>query len=116
MSAKLKTKTSDSSLKTLKIKFSAFDDRVLDNCVNKIINIVTSGGASHRGAIPLPTIRQRISLNRSPHIDTKSKEIFYISHHKRLLYVMLTGGSQVMHDLKSIEIPSGVHVAIESIN
>ena len=40
------------------------------------------------GPIPLPTIKNRYTVLRSPHVDKKSREQFEIRTHKRLLDIL----------------------------
>jgi hypothetical protein len=41
-----------------------------------------------RGPIPLPTADRAFTVNRSPHVDKKSREQFEIRTHKRLLDIV----------------------------
>ena len=41
-----------------------------------------------RGPIPLPTKIEKFTVNRSPHVDKKSREQFEIRTHKRLLDIV----------------------------
>ena len=63
----------------------AFDHRVLDVSTLEIVNTARRTGADVRGPIPLPTKFERYTVNRSPHVDKKSREQFEIRTHKRLL-------------------------------
>ena len=99
----------------IKIKLFSFDNRSLDECVGQIIDTVVKGGGDYTGPIPMPTKTKRYVLNRSPHIDTKSKEIYYIHHHCRVLYVIAPDGSQAIRDLRSIEIKPGIGVEIKNV-
>ena len=41
-----------------------------------------------RGPIPLPTRKERFTVNRSPHVNKKSREQFEIRTHKRILDIV----------------------------
>jgi len=45
-------------------------------------------GAQVRGPIPLPTRIEKFTVNRSPHVDKKSREQFEMRTHKRLLDIV----------------------------
>ena len=62
----------------IRIRLKAFDHRVLDNSTHEIVNTAKRTGADVRGPIPLPTKIERFTVNRSPHVDKKSRELFEI--------------------------------------
>ena len=70
---------------TIRIRLKAFDHRVLDVSTKEIVNTAKRTGADVRGPIPLPTRIERFTVNRSPHVDKKSREQFEIRTHKRLI-------------------------------
>ncbi len=72
----------------IRIRLKAFDHRILDNSTREIVNTAKRTGAQVRGPIPLPTGIERFTVNRSPHIDKKSREQFEIRTHKRLLDII----------------------------
>ena len=45
-------------------------------------------GAQIAGPIPLPTMKNKYCVLRSPHVDKKSREQFEIRTHKRLLDIL----------------------------
>ena len=71
----------------IRIKLQAYDHRLLDQSVKEIVNTAKRTGAQVRGPIPMPTRIQRYTVNRSPHIDKKSREQFEFRHHNKLLIV-----------------------------
>ena len=66
----------------IRIRLKAFDHRVLDQSTREIVNTAKRTGARVRGPIPLPTRIERFTVNRSPHIDKKSREQFEIRTHQ----------------------------------
>jgi small subunit ribosomal protein S10 len=62
----------------IRIRLKAFDHRVLDQSVREIVGTAKRTGARVRGPIPLPNRIERFTVNRSPHIDKKSREQFEI--------------------------------------
>jgi small subunit ribosomal protein S10 len=65
------------------------------------------------GPIPLPTNIARFTVNRSPHVDKKSREQFEVRTHKRLLDI-LEPTSQTVDALMKLELPAGVDVEIKA--
>ena len=56
----------------IRIRLKAFDHRVLDHSTREIVNTAKRTGATVRGPIPLPTLIERFTVNRSPHVNKKS--------------------------------------------
>jgi small subunit ribosomal protein S10 len=69
----------------IRIRLKAYDFRILDQSVGEIVETVKRTGGRVAGPIPLPTRIERFTVNRSPHVDKKSREQFEIRTHKRLL-------------------------------
>ena len=66
----------------------AYDHRLLDQSTTEIVETAKRAGARVAGPIPLPTMKNRYTVNRSPHVDKKSREQFEIRTHKRLLDIL----------------------------
>lgn len=97
---------------TISIRLRAYDHRVLDTSVKDIVNTAKRTGAQVRGPIPLPTLIERFTVNRSAHIDKKSREQFEIREHKRLLYIE-DPTPPTIDALMKLDLPAGVDVEIK---
>jgi len=96
----------------IRIRLKAFDHRVLDQSTSEIVNTAKRTGARVRGPIPLPTRIERFTVNRSPHIDKKSREQFEIRTHKRLLDIV-DPTPQTVDALMKLDLAAGVDVEIK---
>ena len=96
----------------IRIRLKAFDHRVLDQSTSEIVNTAKRTGAQVRGPIPLPTKIERYTVNRSPHIDKKSREQFEIRTHKRLLDI-IDPTPQTVDALMKLDLAAGVDVEIK---
>ncbi|MEC8479168.1 MAG: 30S ribosomal protein S10 [SAR324 cluster bacterium] len=96
----------------IKVRFKAYDDKLLDQTVGEIVHTVRRTGAQIVGPIPLPTRINKFTVLRSPHVDKKSREQFEVRTHKRLLYIMDTT-PQTMDALMRLDISAGVDIAIK---
>ena len=56
----------------IRIKLQGFDYRVIDQSAQDIVETAKRSGARVSGPIPLPTRIEKLSVNRSPHVDKKS--------------------------------------------
>jgi len=97
--------------KKLRLKLKAFDHRVLDQALVDIVKAVNITGAKLRGPIPMPMKIERYTVNRSPHVDKKSREQFEIRIHSRIM--VIDPNANTVNSLMSLELPSGVDVSIE---
>ena len=65
------------------------------------------------GPIPLPTIKNRWTVKRSPHVDKKSREQFEVRTHRRLLDIF-EPTPQTVDALMKLDLPAGVDVEIKA--
>ena len=96
----------------IRIRLKAFDHRILDQSTLEIVNTARRTGAGVIGPIPLPTKCERFTVNRSPHVDKKSREQFEIRTHKRLLDI-LDPTPQTVDALMKLDLAAGVDVEIK---
>ena len=99
----------------IRIRLKAYDYRVLDQSAHEIVDTARRTGARVVGPIPLPTHIGRYTVNRSPHVDKKSREQFEIRTHKRLLDIF-EPTSQTVDALMKLELPAGVDVEIKAFD
>jgi small subunit ribosomal protein S10 len=96
----------------IRIHLRGYDHRLLDTSTREIIDSVKKTGASVSGPIPLPTKRNVVTVNRSPHADKKSREQFEMRVHKRLLEIM-EASNKTVDALQKLDLPAGVDVEIK---
>ena len=96
----------------IRIRLKAFDHRILDNSTQEIVNTAKRTGADVRGPIPLPTKLERFTVNRSPHVNKKSREQFEIRTHKRMLDIV-DPTPQTVDALMKLDLAAGVDVEIK---
>ena len=96
----------------IRIRLKAFDHRVLDLSAKEIVNTAKRTGAEVRGPIPLPTRIEKFTVNRSPHVNKKSREQFEMRTHKRLLDIV-DPTPQTVDALMKLDLAAGVDVEIK---
>lgn len=96
----------------IRIKLRAYDHRLLDQSTHEIVAAAQRTGAQINGPIPLPTAMTKYTVNRSPHIDKKSREQFETRTHKRLLDIV-NPTAQTVDALMRLDLPAGVDVEIK---
>jgi small subunit ribosomal protein S10 len=97
----------------IRIRLKAYDHRVLDQSTTEIVETAKKTGAQVAGPIPLPTLKNRYTVNRSPHVDKKSREQFEVRTHKRLLDI-LEPTQDTVDALMKLDLPAGVDVEIKA--
>ena len=97
----------------IRIRLKAYDHRLLDQSTSEIVDTARRTGAKVAGPIPLPTVRNRWTVLRSPHVDKKSREQFEIRTHKRLLDI-LQPTPETVDALMKLDLPAGVDVEIKA--
>ena len=96
----------------IRIRLKAYDHRVLDQSVQKIVDAAERTGAVVVGPVPLPTKIEKFTVIRSPFIDKDSREQFEIRTHKRLIDVV-EPSSKTIDALVRLNLPAGVDVEIK---
>ena len=96
----------------IRIRLKAFDHRILDASTREIVQ----HGQAHRRAgaraDPAADRIEKFTVNRSPHIDKKSREQFEMRTHKRLLDIV-DPTPQTVDALMKLDLAAGVDVEIK---
>ncbi len=100
------------SEQNIRIRLRAFDHRLLDQSTREIVNTAKRTGAEVIGPIPLPTRIEKFTVNRSVHVDKKSREQFEIRTHKRVLDI-IDPTPQTVDALMKLDLAAGVDVEIK---
>lgn len=109
------TKTEDSKpaqQQKIRIKLLAYDYRLIDQSTAKIIDTAKRTGALIAGPVLLPTRIRKYTVNRSVHVDKKSREQFEMRVHKRLID-LISPTQKTVDELMKLDLPSGVDVEIK---
>ena len=96
----------------IRIRLRAYDNKLLDSSATDIINTAKRTGAKVRGPIPLPTKKEKFTVNKSPHVDKKSRDQFEIRTHNRLLDI-IDPTPQTVDALMKLDLSAGVEVDIK---
>ena len=95
----------------IRIRLKGFDYRVIDQSALEIVETAKRSGARVSGPVPLPTKIEKLTVNRSPHVDKKSMEQFESRTHKRLIDI-IEPTAQTVDELKKLNLPAGVDITI----
>ena len=96
----------------IKIKLKAYDHKLLDRSVSEIVETTKRTGARVVGPIPLPTVKNKWTVLKSPHVDKKSREQFEIRTHKRIMEI-LDPTPQTVDALMKLDLSGGVDIEIK---
>jgi small subunit ribosomal protein S10 len=96
----------------IRIKLKSYDHNLIDKSCERIVKTVKQTGAVISGPIPLPTGRSVYTVNRSPHVNKKSREQFETRTHKRLIDI-LSSTQKTIDALMRLELPAGVDVEVK---
>jgi small subunit ribosomal protein S10 len=97
----------------IRIRLKAYDNRILDQSTGEIVDTAKRTGAQVAGPIPLPTVKNKFTVLRSPHTDKRSREQFEMRTHKRLLDI-LEPTQETVDALMRLDLPAGVDVEIKA--
>jgi|TARA_Y100000996_G_C22099814_1_gene469345 small subunit ribosomal protein S10 len=97
----------------IRIRLKAYDHVLLDKSSEKIVQTAKNTGALVMGPIPLPTKKSVYTVNRSVHVDKKSREQFQIKIHLRIIDLLNTS-SKTVDSLMKLDLPAGVDIEIKT--
>jgi len=97
----------------IRIRLKAYDHTLLDKSTAKIVKTAKNTGAMVCGPIPLPTRRSLYTVNKSVHVDKKSREQFEIKIHKRIVD-LLNSTPKTVEALMKLDMPAGVDIEIKT--
>ena len=101
------------SQQRIRIRLRAYDSRMLDDSLGKIVETARRSGSTIAGPVLLPTQIRKYTVLRSPHTDKKSRDQFEIRIHKRLVDIV-EPSSKTVEELMKLDLPAGVEVEIKS--
>ncbi len=96
----------------IRIRLMAYDHKILDQSAERIVDTAKRTGAFVSGPVPLPTEINRFCVNRSPHVDKKSREHFEMRTHKRLIDIF-QASPKTMDALQHLDLPAGVDIQLK---
>ncbi len=95
----------------IRIRLKGFDYRVVDQSAVEIVETAKRSGARVTGPVPLPTKIEKLTVNRSVHVNKKSMDQFEVRTHKRLIDIVEPTAATV-DELKKLNLPAGVDISI----
>jgi small subunit ribosomal protein S10 len=98
--------------KKIRVRLKAFDHKILDLSVQKLIAAVRRSGANVVGPIPLPTEKEIYTVLRSVHKYKDAREQFEIRTHKRLIDIT-DHNKATVDTLRQLDLPNGVDIDIK---
>ncbi len=102
------------STNKLRIKMKAYDHKILDNAVTKIVETIKRSGGEISGPVPLPTEIEKFTILRAVHKYKDSREQFEMRTHKRLIDIK-NPSKETIEALSHLDLPSGVEIQIKTM-
>jgi small subunit ribosomal protein S10 len=102
----------DKELSKLRIKVSAYENKILDASVKQIVDTAIRYDGKVRGPIPLPTEIKKYTVNRGSFIDKNAREQFEMRTHKRVIDIM-NPSPKIIENLTNLNLPSGVNIDVK---
>ena len=99
-------------VKTIRVRLQAYDHKILDLAVEKIVEAAKKTGAGVVGPIPLPTEKQVYTILRAVHKYKDAREQFEIRTHKTLIDIT-NPTKETVDTLRKLDLASGVDIDIK---
>jgi len=112
MAKKKAAATEEETKPKIRIKLRAYDHKVIDSSARQIIDVALRHGSEVLGPVPLPTEKNKYTVNRSSFVHKDAREQFEMRIHKRLIDI-LNPNPKVIDSLMSLNLPAGVDIEIK---
>ncbi len=99
-------------IQKLRIRISAYENKVLDSSVKQIVDTALRYEGLVQGPIPLPTEIKKYTVNRSSFVHKDAREQFEMRVHKRLIDIYNPSG-KIIDSLTNLSLPSGVNIDVK---
>jgi len=96
----------------IRIKIKAYDHKIIDQSTRTIIETAERSGAKISGPVPLPTEKNKYTVNKSTFVHKDSREQYEMRIHKRLIDI-IDPTPKTVDSLMSLNLPAGVDVEIK---
>ncbi len=96
----------------VRIRIRSYDNKIIDKACKTIIDTAERNDAKVVGPVPLPTEKNKFSVNRSTFVHKTASEQYEIRTHKRLIDIYNLSPKAV-DALMNLNLPSGVDVEIK---
>jgi small subunit ribosomal protein S10 len=100
------------SIPKLRISVSAFESKILDISVKKILETAEKYEATVVGPVPMPTKIRKYTVLRSSFVYKNSREQFEMRTHKRVLDIV-NPNAKLTEALTNLALPAGVDVQVK---
>lgn len=98
----------------LRLAISAFESKILDISVKKILETAEKYDAQVVGPIPMPTKIRKYTVLRSSFVYKNAREQFEMRTHKRVLDIVNPSG-KLTEALTNLALPAGVDVEVKML-
>ena len=95
----------------IRIKLRAYDNKVLDQSTEEIVNTVKRTGAVVKGPIPMPVRKRQTTILISPHKDKDARDQYEIRTYKRIMDI-IKPTEKTVDALMKLDLSAGVDVQI----
>ena len=96
----------------IRVRLTGFDYQAVDAACARVREISERNGAKIIGPVPMPTVREVVTVIRSPHKYKDSREQFESRTHKRLIDIC-NPNQKVVEALTRLEMPAGVDIQVK---
>lgn len=98
----------------LRLRIKAYDSKLIDNSSKQIIDVAKRYDVEVRGPVPLPTEKNKYTVNRSTFIHKDSREQFELRVHKRLIDI-LNPNQSIIDSMSKLTLPTGIDIEIKMV-
>ncbi len=98
----------------IRVKIRAYDNKIIDKAARTIIETAERNNATVIGPVPLPTEKNKFSVNRATFVHKTAQEQYEMRTHKRLIDIFNLS-PRAIDAMMNLNLPSGVDVEIKMV-
>ncbi len=99
----------------MRVRIYSFDNKVLENALKRLVQVILKSEGKIIGPIPLKTKKKKINVLRSTFVNSKHRDTFECRMHKRLIDIHNVN-AELVNNLSTLTLPAGVDINIETVN
>ena len=96
----------------IRIKLKSYEHKLIDQSAERIVETAKRTGARVSGPIPLPTVREVVTILRAVHKYKDSREQFERRTHKRLIDI-INPNPKTVDAMMKLDLPAGVEIEMK---
>lgn len=94
----------------IKLRLESYDSTILSVTMKNICSTVQNAGGQIKSLVRLPNKYMKITVNKAPHIDKKSRDQFKLTAHR--VFLQILPNEQTKEALARMQVPANILISL----